>query len=1536
MRTMLRLVASVLFCCIILPAALAQDVFINEIHYDNSGADTGEGVEIAGPAGTDLSGWSLVLYNGSNGTAYNNIALSGIITDQQGGLGTVSFAIAGIQNGGPDGLALVDASNAVVQFLSYEGSFTAVGGAADGLVSEDIGVAEASSTAVGFSLQLGGTGSVYTDFAWEAPQTATFDAANANQTLVGNVAPVVFINEIHYDNTGADTGEAIELAATAGVDLAGWSLVLYNGSNGAEYNTVALSGVVADQQGGFGTVSFPIAGIQNGGPDGVALVNPADTVVQFLSYEGSFTAVGGAADGLLSEDIGVSEASSTAVGFSLQLGGTGSEYADFTWEAAQAATFGAVNANQTFGGGGGIDPVDPPVDGTVVFVNELHYDNAGGDVDEGVEIAGPAGTDLTGWSLVLYNGNGGGEYNSFNLAGSLVDNGTGFGTLFTATAGLQNGSPDGVALINASNEVVQFLSYEGSFTATDGPAAGVESEDIGVAEVSSTPVGFSLQLGGTGSVYEDFVWEAAAANTYDAVNTNQTFVGGVEVVFVNELHYDNSGADSGEGVELAGNVGTDLAGWSIVLYNGNNNLQYNVVSLSGVFTDQDNGFGTIFFPVAGIQNGSPDGLALVNDSSEVVQFLSYEGTMTAGDGPANGLTSEDIGVSETSGAAVGTSMQLTGTGRAYADFTWETGLTATYDAVNTGQSFGGGGGVDPIDPEEGTIAAVRVAPVGTQIVTSGVLTASDQFGGPAFIQDATGGIALFDSQVHGDGLFTIGDSLAIEGSVGAFNDQVQIVDVTSVTLLDTGKNIVPAIISLTDLLADEGELVTIENVIITDPSGVFFPNRNYTIEDGAGNTGTLRIDADIDLVGRLIPEGSFTVTGVIGSFRGTPQLLPRFIADLPDAGEFQEGAEVSSDSTLDVVTWNMEFFGTTIQNFGPSDVTLQLNNSIAVVDALGSNILALQEVSDQVALQTLADSLGYESVCSARGSFSFAPDPNFPNQSLCYLYDPATVTVISTRAMFEEAYDSARLGLSSFLSDYPDEDGAEGFWASGRLPYLLEADVTINGVTERINFINIHGNSGASDLNKRIIDFGVLKDTLDAQFADKAVILLGDYNDDVDESIAGAGIASPYASLITDSTNYRVTTESLSLRGFNSFLFGSEMIDHIAITDELFEEFIEGTEATYLPFSLIDNYANTTSDHLPVVSRFEFTAIPVMALSGTALCSDDPANMRNWEVTNPNDFDVFVTIAYGAIADSLTVAPGTSTFSTGAATGDLTMSWTNELSETVSITIAASDFPCVDPGTVYSIAEVTDFNQGRRRNGRRISRFRSNASKALAPFENRFFNFVSLGFGGDITLKINEPLIDQEGNDFIVVETTFGWKGLPCSWYPETAEVFASKFGNEFTSLGQICLDGAVDLSAGKLDWAQFIKIVDVSDKRRFGPWADGYDVDGIYFNNGSTAGRQVAEAFNNEAPDEDIPFMVEAYPNPVTDALKLQISQMDDAPVAVTIMDQAGKLVYQQEVVVAAGTTAIDIEVSDLQSGLYHVIARNADEVVTIKIVKQ
>lgn len=165
--------------------SFGQTIFINEIHYDNASTDANEGFEIAGPAGTDLAGYSVVFYNGSNGTNYAVKTLTGTITNQQNNMGTIWFGLStnGMQNGSPDGLALVDPSSNVIQFLSYEGTFNAVGGPADGMLSTDIGVSESSTTPIGQSLQLIGTGTQYSDFTWSGPMASTEGLQNTGQTL---------------------------------------------------------------------------------------------------------------------------------------------------------------------------------------------------------------------------------------------------------------------------------------------------------------------------------------------------------------------------------------------------------------------------------------------------------------------------------------------------------------------------------------------------------------------------------------------------------------------------------------------------------------------------------------------------------------------------------------------------------------------------------------------------------------------------------------------------------------------------------------------------------------------------------------------------------------------------------------------------------------------------------------------------------------------------------------------------------------------------------------------------------------------------------------------------------------------------------------------------------------------------------------------------------------------------------------------------------------------------------------------------------
>jgi hypothetical protein len=171
---------------------------------------------------------------------------------------------------------------------------------------------------------------------------------------------------------------------------------------------------------------------------------------------------------------------------------------------------------------------------------------------------------------------------------------------------------------------------------------------------------------------------------------------------------------------------------------------------------------------------------------------------------------------------------------------------------------------------------------------------------------------------------------------------------------------------------------------------------------------------------------------------------------------------------------------------------------------------------------------------------------------------------------------------------------ANSNWASGRVPFLLQADVVNGTATKKMNFILVHGKSGstASDHLRRKDGAKELKDTLDASFNAANVIILGDYNDDLDSTISeGVSPAlSSYDDIVKDSTDadrYKSVSMILSNTGHNSLIGYSDFIDHVIISNELEADYINGSVRLVREVNdWITNYATTTADHMPVVSRY--------------------------------------------------------------------------------------------------------------------------------------------------------------------------------------------------------------------------------------------------------------------------------------------------------------------------------------------------------------
>ncbi|WP_081740475.1 T9SS type A sorting domain-containing protein [Aquimarina pacifica] len=1511
-----------------------QSVFINEIHYDNVGTDTNEAIEIAGEAGTDLGGWSLLLYNGLSGTVYNTIALSGILTDQQNGYGTwvEVLPVNGLQNGSPDGIALVDNNNIVIQFLSYEGTLTAVDGPASGLTSIDIGVAETNSTLVGASLQLSGSGTSYSEFIWEPTTTSTYGTINTNQVF-GTIEVVPVINEFVFNHTGADTDEFVEVYALPETDLSDYWLLEIEGditgpgvidevqqlgitdSNG--YFTTTLGGniyengtvtllLVRDFTGTVGqdldstdmgvfdsipwqTIIDEIA-ISDGGSSDLTY----SSVILTPSFDGVTDVVGGASRIPNGED-------TDTINDWIRNDFEGSGLPSFPAVIAEAG-----EALNTPGSENRIAEDSTEID---LVINELDADTEGTDALEFIELydGGIGNTALDGYILVLFNGSNDLSYATYDLS-SYTTNGNGYfvagnegvanvSLLFSGNV-LQNGA-DAVALYKTeatafpngseitTENLIDAVVYDTDDSDDEALLILLNSGEPQINEDDKNDKDkHSLQRFPNGS------GGARNTNTYTQAtptpgrgNTNAT----VQVdLIINELDADTEGTDALEFVELydggLGNIALD--GYVLVTYNGNNDTSYNAIDLDGFFTNDEGYFvvGNAEVTNVGLviggnsfQNGA-DAIALYfgdatdfPNGSEIttenlIDAIVYDTNDDDDTGLLALLNSGQPQVNEDqNGAKDSESLQRSPNGEGGAlNTSAYVAKTPTPGASNEGVIIIPG---DPI-----SIAEARAAEEGEGVTITGVLTVTNSFNGPAFLQDATGGIAIFDALVHSDATLKVGDSITVTGIRANFSDQIQISSVVEV--VNNGIPQVPITaldITLAELADHPGELVRISNTIFPNPGDIFFGNANFTLTDNSG-TGALRIDNDvISLVGKAQPETCSNITGVVGRFEEFYQLLPRSSADMPCATDYIPPADTvgfDKADTFDVVTWNIEWFGDETNSpvaGNPLSDQIQRDSTATVLQNLQADIYAVQEIADDVLFAELVDLLpGYDYVLS--DAFSY-PESTGVVQKLGFIYNTETVSVVETRAMFKSIHPLYNGGDDSALVEYPSTTSR--FYASGRLPFLMTADVTINGVTDRIDLIALHARANLSSdpqerYDMRAYDVGVLKDSLDVNFANNKVVLLGDYNDDVDQTVADvSSTISTYQAYVEDTANYRIVSAALSEAGRRSYVFRENMIDHITVTNEFADAYIDTSVSVH--YEVYDgDYAFTTSDHFPVSARFLLV----------------PSSIEN-----------------SCIGES-----------------------------------------------------IVAFDQGRRRDGRKISRSRSNPQHALGIAEERkHHNFVSLGFGGSITIALDNEIFDNaDADEFAVFEST-GFFEIPCYYYPEKAEVFASQDGITYVSLGTTCQDGVFDLAVGNLSSANYIRVVDISEKRIF-PWfADGYDLDAIMCLESGATIFSKKTALLAESPTgleselltddfivtEDI---MPIFPNPVVDLLSIDLTGIYVDMIDLLITDTTGKKVYAETIQVGSESSITKINMSAYQKGFYmiHISSKAGSYKKTHKIIKQ
>ncbi|MBC8310929.1 MAG: hypothetical protein H8E72_01360 [Candidatus Marinimicrobia bacterium] len=391
-------------------------------------------------------------------------------------------------------------------------------------------------------------------------------------------------------------------------------------------------------------------------------------------------------------------------------------------------------------------------------------------------------------------------------------------------------------------------------------------------------------------------------------------------MWINEIHYDNYGTDEGEFIEIAVSTSfTNLSSVTVSLYNGNNSSTYGTVTLDA-FTagGTDNGFTFYYydFPSNGIQNGGSDGISLDN-GGELIQFLSYEGTLTGSEGVASGVESVDIGVSEP--GEIGESLQLQGVGTSYTSFSWIGPIVSTKGAVNTNQILGDSGTIygciDPsavnynpaaTDDDGSCLYATDMsiydiqytteqgeycyesASAGQYATTTGIVSAVVP-GNPTFYiqdfnSDSYAGIYIYDNGYTP----VVGDEVTVTGTVNEYYSFTQLINLTSYTVNSSGNTVSIQDISTGDLANGctesgeslEGMLVRVSNVTVTTASNEY---NEWYVDDGSG---LCQIDdggssAMFDGVWPTpnVGDSYMGIVGVVDYSYSTFGILPRYVSD---------------------------------------------------------------------------------------------------------------------------------------------------------------------------------------------------------------------------------------------------------------------------------------------------------------------------------------------------------------------------------------------------------------------------------------------------------------------------------------------------------------------------------------------------------------------------------------------------------------------------------------------------------------------------------
>lgn len=266
-----------------------------------------------------------------------------------------------------------------------------------------------------------------------------------------------------------------------------------------------------------------------------------------------------------------------------------------------------------------------------------------------------------------------------------------------------------------------------------------------------------------------------------------------------------------------------------------------------------------------------------------------------------------------------------------------------------------------------------------------------------------------------------------------------------------------------------------------------------------------------------------------------------------------ENLSFGTDSTFDVVTWNIERF--------PKNGVATVDSVSKIIEQLDVDLIGIQEIDDSTKFRQLINNLpGYE---------LFMDNSWFGG--LGYVYKTNTVNVQSIYKIYD---------TSPYWNPFP------------RSPLVIE--LTFMG--ENFIVINNHfkccgdgivdlGNSSDEEYRRYRANV-LLKQYVDANFASDRVMIIGDLNDVLTDTNPN----NVFKVFLNDQTGYLFADRDIASGTSANWSFPGwpSHLDHILITNELFADFqasgsaIETIKVDDYMSGGFSNYNYYISDHRPV------------------------------------------------------------------------------------------------------------------------------------------------------------------------------------------------------------------------------------------------------------------------------------------------------------------------------------------------------------------